>query len=167
MEVPCACSPCSMGIPRKCMCCGRNARSVRPMSSGWSRRRPRVHPFRQRPEVHRQGPPALACEAENQDHLHHPGEPLGERFCRILPLPLPGRMTQSGAALDPNRGSRLHRGLPPRIQRRAAAQLARLSFLSTLRRRNTLTNLRLRDGPPSRSVPPPRIANHNQTHHIN
>jgi len=29
MAVPCACSPSSMSTPRKCMCCGRNVRSVR------------------------------------------------------------------------------------------------------------------------------------------
>ena len=53
-------------------------------------RRPRraaVHPLRQRPGVHRQRTPALAGGAENKNHLHHPGEPLGERLRRIVPLP--------------------------------------------------------------------------------
>ena len=64
---------------------------------------PRVHPVRQRPGVHRQGTPALAGRAEDQDHLHHAGEPVGERLRRIIPLPLPRRMPQPRAALDPDR----------------------------------------------------------------
>jgi len=45
-------------------------------------------------------------------------------------------------------------------------QLAWLSFSATLRRGKMLINPRLRAGPPSRSVPPPGIANHHRSHHI-
>ncbi|MSU64563.1 MAG: hypothetical protein EXS38_00320, partial [Opitutus sp.] len=59
-----------------------------------------------------------------------------------------------------------HRRLPPRIQRRAAAPLARLSLSATLRHGKIFTNPKLRTGPPSRSVPPLGIANHHRSHHI-
>jgi hypothetical protein len=99
--------------------------------------RPRVHPVRQRPQFI--------------------GEPARERLLRIVSLPVSQQMRQPRATLDSNRSPRRPRGLPPRIERRA---VARLSLSATFRLGIILTNSRLRAGPPSRSVPPLGIANH-------
>ena len=76
-------------------------------------------------------------------------------------------MPQPRAALDPHRGPGRDRRLPSGLQRRAAPQLARLSLSATLRRGTTFNNPKLQAGPPSRSVLPLGIANHNRSQHIN
>ena len=83
----------------------------------------------------------------------------------IVSLALPRRVPQPRAAADALRGARRHRRLPPGIQRPAPAQIAGLSLAATLRR-ETPFKPRLRAGPPTRSVPPPGIANHHRSHHI-
>ena len=56
------------------------------------------HRATRRARVYRQETPALAGRTEYQEHLHHPFESVGERLCGIVPLPLPRRMPQPGAA---------------------------------------------------------------------
>ena len=68
--------------------------------------------------------------------------------------------------LHPPRGPCRHRRLPPGLQRRATAQLARVSLSATLRCGKILIHPRLRAGPPSRSVPPLGIANHHRSQQI-
>src|SRR5579885_1900381 len=146
----------------------RCGRGHRPGQSCHRRtRRTGVHPLRQRTGVYRKESPAVAGRAKDQNHLHHPSEPVGKWVRRKLPQPLPRRMPEPRATLDADRSARRDRRLPPRLQHGAAAQLPRLRLAATLRGEKHFTNPRLRAGPPSRSVPPPGIANPHRIHHIN
>jgi len=62
-----------------------------------------------------------------------PASPLAERLRGVIPRPLPRRVPQPRATVDPHRGPHHHRGLPHRLQYPPAAQSTRLPQPGALR----------------------------------
>ena len=91
---------------------------------GRAARSPGVHPLRQRLGVYRQGPPEVARRREDQDDLHRAGQSVAEWLRGILPQSLPRRVPEPRAALDADRGTGGHRGLPHRLQYAAPPTVA-------------------------------------------
>jgi len=97
------------------------------LSDLFIRRGARVHPFRQRPGVHRPSGAGLDRRRRLKDRLHQPGQPVGERLYRELQCALARRASRWRNLLFAARGRDRHRELATTLQHGQAACLDRLS----------------------------------------
>ena len=121
-------------------------------------------PVRQWLGVYRARSPARARRPAHQNDLYHARQPMGKRVRGKFPQPLPRRVPQPRAALDSDRSSRRHRGLPPGLQQSATPQLAGLPVAAALRHAAHALNPSLRS---AYGLPPRWIANLTFVRHIN